>query len=411
VLTCETVEAVAQKGLIVAQELTGSKFGLVGEVNPAGCLDVIALTDPGWAACQMPNPKLALRNMVIRGLYGAAIRQQRPVITNDPASHPDRVGTPQGHPALTSFLGVPIMQDNKAIGLIGLANKPDGYDEADQRDVEALSVALLEALKRKRAEEDLRALNITLEQRVAERTALAEQRARELARSNAELQQFAYVASHDLQEPLRMVGSYTQLLARRYQGRLDKDADEFIHYAVDGAHRMQTLINDLLAYARVDSRGRPFKTTDCAAVLNTVLTNLKVAITEAKATITHDSLPKIVADETQLIQLFQNLIGNALKFRRKDSPPHIHIGVADKDGLWEFSVRDTGIGIAPEHFDRIFQIFQRLHTREHYAGTGIGLAVCKKIVERHGGRIWVESQPGHGATFRFTLPRRPVQPD
>ncbi|MBI5395526.1 MAG: HAMP domain-containing protein [Verrucomicrobia bacterium] len=265
---------------------------------------------------------------------------------------------------------------------------------------------LQEIADRRRAQEELAALNATLEQRVAERTALAEQRARELARSNAELQQFAYVASHDLQEPLRMVGSYTQLLARRYQGRLDKDADEFIHYAVDGAHRMQALINDLLAYARVDSRSKPFKPTDCGAVLNSVLTNLKVAIAEAKAAITHDPLPKIVADDTQLIQLFQNLIGNALKFRSKDAAPRIHIGAAAKDGLWEFFVRDNGIGIAPEHFARIFQLFQRLHTRQHYSGTGIGLAVCKKIVERHGGRIWVESSPGQGTTFRFTLPQQ-----
>jgi signal transduction histidine kinase len=408
-LTCDSVEEVAQKGLVVAQELTGSKFGLIGELNPAGRLDVLALTDPGWAVCQVPNPKLLLRNMEIHGIYGSAIRQGRPVISNDPASHPDRVGVPEGHPALTCFLGVPLMQDGRAIGLIGLANKKGGYDEADQRDVEALSVALLEALKRKRAEEDLRSLNVTLEQRVAERTALAEQRARELARSNAELQQFAYVASHDLQEPLRMVGSYTQLLGRRYQGRLDKDADEFIRYAVDGAHRMQVLINDLLAYARVDSRGKPFKSTDCGTVLDIVLTNLKVVIAEVKAVITRDPLPKIVADDTQLAQLFQNLIGNALKFCRKNAAPQIHIGATLKDGSWEFFIRDNGIGIAPEHFDRIFQIFQRLHTRQDYPGTGIGLAVCKKIVERHNGRIWVESQPNKGATFRFTLPQSASQ--
>ena len=240
---------------------------------------------------------------------------------------------------------------------------------------------------RKRAEEQLR------------------QAAAELESSNAELEQFAYVASHDLQEPLRMVASYTQLLARRYQGKLDADADEFIGFAVDGATRMQALINDLLAYSRVGTRGRAFEPTNAADIVDRVISDLDVATKEAGATITRGPLPVVTGDGVQLGQLFQNLISNAIKFRGERSP-EVRID-AERDGLaWRFSVQDNGIGIEPEYAGRIFVIFQRLHTRAQYPGTGIGLAICKKIVERHGGRIWVESRPGEGTTFRFTIPTR-----
>ncbi len=225
----------------------------------------------------------------------------------------------------------------------------------------------------------------------------------ELARSNADLQQFAYVASHDLQEPLRMVSSYTQLLGRRYKGNLDADADEFIGYAVDGATRMQNLINDLLAYSRVGAFGKPVEPTDCNHVFEHVVTDLRAAIDDSRAVVAHDPLPTVMADESELAHLFQNLIGNAIKFHG-DEQPRVHVSAELNGEDWVFSVRDNGIGIEQQYADRIFRVFQRLHTRDKYSGTGIGLAICKRIVEGHGGRIWLESEPGKGSVFNFTIP-------
>lgn len=225
---------------------------------------------------------------------------------------------------------------------------------------------------------------------------------RELAQSNAELQQFAYVASHDLQEPLRMVASYTQLLGKRYRGKLDKDADEFIGYAVDGATRMQRLIRDLLEYSRVGSEHKSFEHTDCELVFRQVLDNLSASVRERHAEVTHDPLPTVHVNPTHLTQVFQNLIGNALKFQG-DSPANIHVGAKTLPDGWEFSVRDNGVGIPADQVGRIFSIFQRLHGQSEYPGTGIGLAICKRIVEKYGGDIWVESEFGRGSIFYFTL--------
>lgn len=229
-----------------------------------------------------------------------------------------------------------------------------------------------------------------------------EEAARELKQSNTELEQFAYIASHDLQEPLRMVGSYCQLLQRRYKGKLDKDADEFIGFAVEGATRMQRMINDLLAYSRVGRSGKGFAPVPLGEVVRAAVANVQIAIEESGAQVRWKDLPTVEGEKSQLLQVFQNLIGNAIKFRG-DRVPEIDIA-ARKDGEdWHLSVRDNGIGIEPQYVERIFLIFQRLHDRSKYDGTGIGLAVCKKVVEQHGGRIWVESAPGQGSTFHFTL--------
>ena len=230
----------------------------------------------------------------------------------------------------------------------------------------------------------------------------------ELSRSNEELEQFAYVSSHDLQEPLRMITSYLQLLQKKYQGNLDDKADKYIHFAVDGASRMQNLINDLLGYSRVTRGAREPKTTNCEFILNQALSNLKLMLRDNKVTISHDPLPYVMADPTQLIQVFQNLILNGIKFHGEEAPK-IHVSADKKASEWVFSVQDNGIGIDPKYSERIFEIFKRLHRKTEYPGTGIGLAICKKIVERHGGRIGVEFELGKGSTFYFTLPINPAE--
>lgn len=650
-IRCESEEELARTCLSVAEELTGSAFGFIGVINQAGRLDTVAVSDPGWSACGVPHVEALglLHNMVLRGIWSVVVRIGESLRTNDPASHPERVGTPEGHPPLTSFLGVPLRQGEKTIGMIALANKDGGYDQHDQEDMEQLSVVVAEAMLRKRAEEQLQEAHDELEARVSERTeelraaelkvstfldgtddlmtvvdatgrltyvnqaglrifgyppealigriafdfiheddraatqaafegwlrdkvesasfenrqvsadgsvrtllwtimlrydepesfwsiarditdrkrseeelrlkkivfeasiaansisdvngvithvnpaflrdwghpskeaaiggsvgdffanpddaapvlgalgeigvwegdfrakrpdgstfishglatvikddqgeligyqsanldvtsqreteARLQETLEELARSNRELEQFAYVSSHDLQEPLRMVASYLQLLQKRYAGSLDKDADEFIAYAVDGATRMKQLINDLLIFSRVNTRGKAFESTESGKTLDDAMDNVSFLIEDTNADVVIDGvLPSVLADHTQLVQLFQNLLGNAIKFVGEGVTPSVHISSASQDDKFRFEVQDNGIGIDREYMDRIFVIFQRLHGREEYSGTGIGLAVCKRIVERHGGRIWVESTPGKGSSFFFTIP-------
>jgi len=244
--------------------------------------------------------------------------------------------------------------------------------------------------------------DITKRQRAEE---VLKKTADKLARSNADLKQFAYAASHDLREPLHSIAGFVKLLERRYKGKLDEKADEFIGYIIDGVKRMDMLIHDLLEYSRVEAKGKDFGPVNCSVALQEAVNNLHSAIEESGAELTYDLLPTVIADASQLSRLFQNLISNAIKFRGNE-PLKISISGQQKGDKWIFSVKDSGIGIDPQFFERIFLIFQRLHTREEYPGTGIGLAICKKIIENHGGRIWVESEPGKGSTFYFTLPDR-----
>jgi PAS domain S-box-containing protein len=298
------------------------------------------------------------------------------------------IATVGAQAGLGVFAGYPLLVSDRAIGVLGTFAAqalPDDTVAALERTIDAVA----HGIERRRAEIEL------------------DERARELARSNADLEQFAYVASHDLQEPLRIVASYNQLLARRYQGRLDPDADEFIAFSVEGIARMQRLISDLLAYSRVGSRPRDFAPVDMERVLSTALDNLGHAIADAGARVTRGPLPVVSGDDGLLLQLLQNLVGNAIKFHGPAAPVvNVSAELGGGEGVreWTFAVRDNGVGIESQYFDRIFVIFQRLHARESYPGTGIGLALCKRIVERHGGRISVASTPGQGSTFYFTLP-------
>jgi signal transduction histidine kinase len=325
----------------------------------------------------------------------------------------------------TSLTVIPISYRDQTLGAIHMADSREAFfAPATVEFLESISPLIGEAIHRFRAEEEIARYRDRLEELVRQRTTeleaanaqlqteIAERQladdnlrrtAEELARSNRDLEQFAYVASHDLQEPLRAVSGYIQLLQQRYADKLDEKASQYIDGAVDGAARMQKLITDLLTYSRVDTRGRNLEWTELSKVLNATLENLKVGIREANAKITLDPLPRLKVDPTQIAQLFQNLIGNAIKFRSEQAP-EIHVGAKKCQDSWLFSVRDNGIGIDPQYTERIFMIFQRLHTRRKYPGTGIGLALCKKIIERHGGKIWVESCPETGSAFCFTLP-------
>jgi signal transduction histidine kinase len=295
-------------------------------------------------------------------------------------------------------LDVPVILVTGALGDVTAVEciKQGASDYILKDNLTRLTASVRRALKEKRLRE-----NRKIDQERLARTV------EELARSNRDLEQFAYVASHDLQEPLRMVAAYTQLLAERYRGRLDETADKYIDYASNGALRMQTLIQDLLAFSRVGRTGAAMKPTDCNAVLSQAQKNLQSAIQESEAVVTSDQLPTVVCN-TQLAQVFQNLIGNAIKFRGSEKPA-IHVGVAARGAEWLFAVSDNGIGIAPESAEMIFSVFKRLHTSSEYPGNGIGLAICKKVIEQHGGKIWVESVAGHGSSFKFTLPAVAVE--
>ncbi|CAN5907295.1 hypothetical protein BH11MYX3_BH11MYX3_28760 [soil metagenome] len=318
---------------------------------------------------------------------GLIASERLPHLTNDVANDP-RVGNPTWAAAekMVSFAGYPLLVDGELVGVMAMFSRSKMPDDTMSA-LGGVADTIAQGVERRRAEQDLA------------------ERAEELARSNADLEQFAYVASHDLQEPLRMIASYNQLLARRYKGKLGEDADEFIGFTVEGATRMQRLINDLLAYSRVGTKTRELHEVDLEEVLAESIGNLGGAVADEHAEITHDPMPKLPGDHGQLVQLLQNLIGNAIKFHG-EAAPKIHVGATRERGGWKITVRDNGIGIEPQYFERIFVIFQRLHARETYPGTGIGLAICKKIVERHGGKIWVESAPGDGSTISFTLPRR-----
>lgn len=323
-----------------------------------------------------------------------ALRDHSPEIVLADYNLPDWKGMEALHVLLRQQLDIPLILVSGALGDVTAVEciKQGATDYVLKDGLARLPEVIRRALREKQERELRRQAERNLAQKVDE-----------LARSNADLEQFAYVASHDLQEPLRMVAAYTQLLSERYRGKLDETADKFIGYASEGALRMQVLIQDLLAFSRIGRKEGAYASVDCNAVMEEVRQALASAIQESGAVITYADLPAIWADHTQMAQIFQNLIGNAIKFRGTGAPV-ISVQAEKEDRHWVFSVKDNGIGIAPEYTENIFVVFQRLHARTEYPGNGIGLAICKKIVERYGGKIWVESQPGAGSTFKFTIP-------
>ena len=380
--------------LEVILEALSSECGVFGYIREDGALVAPSLTAANRRACKaFGDGHIFMPETWGKGLWPRAIRQKTILCKNVPSPTAAQDLEPNMRHA-----AVPILYGGEVIGMFQVADKKSDYNENDLRMCQAIADAVAPVLNA-RLQRDRQ------EARRRQAEAQLKKTLDDLKRSNRELEQFAYVASHDLQEPLRMVASYVQLLERRYKDKLDSDANEFIAYAVDGASRMKTLINDLLAFSRVETRGGPLEKTDSMEALGEALANLQHIVEDTGAVVLNDELPVIWADYTQIVQLFQNLIGNALKFRG-DSPPLVRVSARQQDGAWEFCVQDNGIGIAPEFFERIFIIFQRLHGKTTYPGTGIGLAICKRIVERHRGRIWVESEPGKGAAFRFTIPHK-----
>ena len=373
-----------------------SKYGVFGYIDEAGALVVPTMTQTIWDQCQVADKSTVFpRESWSDSIWPNAIRTKKVLHSNERSTR-----TPQGHVPIDRVIAAPIVHRGQVVGLFEVANKESDYDEADLALARTIANTIAPILDARMGHEREQRRRRSAEQDLQDK-------ADALARSNQELEQFSYVASHDLQEPLRMVSSFTQLLAKRYQDQLDQDAKDFIGYAVDGANRMQRLIQDLLEYSRVTSRGQPTIPLDSHDALGLAVNSLKAAIQESGALVTNDELPSISGDRTQLAQVFQNLIGNAIKFQKPGEPPRVHVSAernADRPDFWTFKVADNGIGIEPRHFERLFVIFQRLHGKQEYPGTGIGLALCKRIVERHGGTIWLESQAGTGTTFFFTLP-------
>ena len=370
-----------------------SKFGVFGYIDENGACVIPSMTKHIWDQCQIPDKTLTFpKETWGNSLWVRAIKQKEILYSNEISNL-----TPRDHIKIDRNISAPIIHKGEVIGLFQVANKDTDYNESDIKKLRNIINQIAPILSVRLQKEFQQKMRIVAEEDL--RKTLGE-----LKRSNAELEQFASIASHDLQEPLRMVANFTQLLQKRYQDKLDQDGNDFINFAVDGTRRMQKLINDLLIFSRVGKAEKSFKSTDLKIIFEQVQQNLSQSIYEKNVIISCDPLPVIMADESQMLQLLQNLISNAIKFNESNPPTILVSGEVRKDE-WLFSVQDNGIGIDPMYFEKIFVIFQRLNPKVQYEGSGIGLAVCKKIILRHGGKVWVESQPNKGSTFFFTISR------
>jgi signal transduction histidine kinase/DNA-binding response OmpR family regulator len=421
-ITCETEENLAKTCLSVAEELTGSAFGFVGEINRKGLFDGLALSTSGLEWCSMPGTDGAglVRDVEIRGIWGKALQDEKSVIVNDLFSHPDRTGVPEWHPPARSFMGIPLKRGEETIGMIALGNKDGGYDQDDVMSLESLAVVFVEALLRMRAEAQIRKAHDSLEEKVQERTAELKSEIEErkriektreiymtrLEQTNRELEDFAWVASHDLQEPLRKILTFGDRLAKSMEPLLDEQGRNFLARMQWSAERMRDLIRDLQKYSRTTIQPEPLTPIDLKNPIMEAITDLRDLQEESGGTVELGQLPVVVADPSQMRQLFRNLIGNALKYRGEDKP-HIEVfsEPACADACLKIHVKDNGIGFDECFVDKIFKPFQRLHGRNsQYPGTGMGLAICRRIAEQHGGSITVRSEPGKGTNFIVELP-------
>lgn len=393
---CDTEEEVAQVCLKVAEELTGSKIGFIGELNQEGLFDTTTLSQAGWEACKVPRPEAyaLLKSMPNRGINRLGLREDTSWIINDPAGHPDAVEKPGGHPQLTSFLGVPLRFVGGIIGMIALANKEPGYTLDDQHDVEALSVAFVETLNRRRAERKINELNEELKRHVQQAEA-----------ANKELEAFSYSVSHDLRAPLRHVTGFVELLNKRDQGAMDEKSRHYLQVISEAAQKMGTLIDDILAFSRM-GRAEMMKTRiDFNLLVQEVIDELKEEAQGRDIVWEIAPLPVVEGDAAMLRQVWANLISNALKYTRPRPQARIEIGATSDEPMeTRFYIKDNGVGFDIKYADKLFGLFQRLHDAEEFAGTGVGLANVQRIVHRHGGRVWAEGAVDGGALFRFSLP-------
>ena len=400
-IRCETEQELADKCLTVAQELTLSQFGFVNELNATGTMDCLALTNPGWDACKMPHAEAAvlLKDMPLRGIQATPIRTGESVIVNAPASHPDWVGLPKGHPPLHRFLGVPLKTGERAIGLIGLANKPTDYDAEDLQVAESVASAFLEALLRLRARQQMRALNAFLDRRVQERTT-------QLETANSELESFSYSVSHDLRAPLRAISGFAGILTEDYAQHLDDEGRRLVGTISGEAKRMGQLIDDLLEFSRVGRRPLQATEVDMNALAKAAYDECAAQTPGRNIQFKLHPLPPAQGDSSMLRQVWTNLLSNAVKYTRPKPVAEIEITGREDNGELIYSVKDNGTGFDMQYVQKLFGVFQRLHSETEFEGTGVGLALVQRIIHRHGGRVWAESTLNEGATFYVSLPAR-----
>jgi signal transduction histidine kinase len=395
-MACDSEEAVAQVSLKVAEELTGSAFGFIGELNPDGLFDTTTLSEAGWNACKVPRQDALalLKSMPNRGINRIGLRENTSWIINDTAAHPEAVQKPEGHPPLKAFLGVPLRYVGGVTGMIALANKEGGYTDDDRRDIEALSVAFVESLNRRRAEKVIKELNEELGRHVLQ-----------VDSANRELEAFSYSVSHDLRAPLRHITGFVELLHERDTSSLDEKSRHYLQVISESARKMGNLIDDILAFSRM-GRAELMKTrVDLGRLVREVIAGLEEETKGRSIDWDIAPLPLVEGDAAMLRQVLANLVANALKFTRTRPGTQITIGaVVDELQETRIFVKDNGVGFDMKYAGKLFTLFQRLHDPEEFEGTGVGLANVQRIIHRHGGRVWAEGAPDGGAAFWFALP-------